>query len=97
MDVYVTDLDDDQGEFVFIVEIKATDWDRIKPKNIRRNLSSHRRQLWRYAEDPHIEQGVDVGLGIVYPRKPKRRGLVREIESYMEEYGIVVTWFDDEV
>jgi len=41
MDIFVHDV----GDFVPVVEIKATDWDRIPAGNIQRNLSSHRRQV----------------------------------------------------
>jgi len=39
LDLFVNEL----GDFVSVVEIKSTDWDRIRPENRRRLLSSHRR------------------------------------------------------
>ncbi len=46
IDIFVDELDG----FVTVVEVKATNWDRIQPHNRQRNLASHRRQVWRYIE-----------------------------------------------
>lgn len=95
MDSYITELDDKNGLYATILEVKDTDWDCIKPKNVMRNLSSHRRQLWRYMEEPHDDFGIDTTMAVVYPRRPKRKGLIDEIEAYMEEHLIVVYGFYD--
>ena len=41
---------DPEHPFVVVMEIKATDWDNVKPKNVRKNLGSHRRQVWKYID-----------------------------------------------
>ncbi|MCK5828462.1 hypothetical protein KAH43_08070 [Candidatus Bipolaricaulota bacterium] len=91
MDVFV----DDAGDFVVVVEIKATDWDRILPRNIQRNLGSHRRQVWKYIEKYTDGDRVDVCAGIIYPTTPKTPGLKERIETYLNEYGLQVVWYDD--
>jgi hypothetical protein len=90
-----------------ILEVKNTDWDRLaKRGTVRRNLNSHRRQVWRYlygtTEFRHDEERKDVDLedidrvaGIVYPRVPGTEGLKEAIESYFGEWGITVVWFDE--
>jgi len=90
LDVLVTDL----GDYVAVYEIKATDWDRIKPKNIKKNAWKHQRQLIKYV-DSYVEEDVDVSLGIIYPYPPKKQGLKELIESYLENYGTPAYWFTE--
>jgi len=91
MDMFVDDL----GDFVSVVEIKATDWDRILPNNVQRNLSSHRRQVWKYI-DKHLDVDmVNVCAGIIYPSAPKTPGLQKRIEEYHGSYGLQVVWYDE--
>jgi len=91
MDIFV----DEVGDFVSIVEIKSTDWDMIPEKNVKRLLSSHRRQVWKYIEKYIDGDQVDVCAGIIYPTAPLHEGLKERIESYLEDYGIPVVWFLD--
>jgi len=46
-DIFVDELSD----FISVVEIKSTDWDKVKEKNRKKLLGSHRRQVWRYIEE----------------------------------------------
>lgn len=91
LDIFVDDTED----YVVVVEIKATDWDRIKPRNITRNLGSHARQVWKYVERFHIGDGIDVCAGIIYPTAPKTAGLKARIEEYLNDRGMQVVWYDD--
>jgi len=91
MDIFVSDA----GDFVVVVEIKATDWDRILPKNVQRNLAAHRRQVWKYIDKYLDVDQVSVYAGIIYPQAPKRAGLQDRIEEYHGSYGIQVVWYDD--
>ena len=85
---------DDLGDFVSVVEIKSTDWDRVKPENRRRLVASHRRQIWRYIETFLDRERVDVCAGVIYPRAPRTPGLRREIEELLNDYGLQVVWYD---
>ena len=91
MDIFVNDA----GDFVVIVEIKATDWDRILPANVQRNLSSHRRQVWKYIDKHIVGEHIDVYAGIIYPTAPKTPGLQERIEEYHGSYGLQVVWYDE--
>jgi len=90
LDLFVDDL----GDFVSVVEIKSTDWDRVKPGNRRRLASSHRRQIWRYIETFLDRERVDVCAGVIYPSAPRTPGLRREIEELLNDYGLQVVWYD---
>ena len=91
MDVFI----DDSGDFVVVVEIKATDWDSILPRNIQRNLASHRRQVWKYI-DKHLDvDQVSVCAGIIYPAAPATPGLKGRIEDYHGSYGLQVVWYNE--
>lgn len=73
-----------------VVEIKATDWDRMAPHRIRPNVLRHARQLWRYIEAELIEQSVVPA--IVYPCEPEAPGRKEEIEAILNERLIQVVW-----
>ncbi|MCP5372237.1 MAG: hypothetical protein H6907_10950 [Hyphomicrobiales bacterium] len=91
MDVFVGELDG----YAVILEIKATDWDRIKPANVRRNLWRHQRQLFRYIDTFMDGTGLDVCLGVIYPEPPRTPGLRARIEAILEDYGTPAYWFPD--
>ena len=90
MDIFVDEL----GDYVSIVEIKSTDWDRIKKKNRRRLMGSHRRQVWKYIVEFTDQKKIDVCAGIIYPKHPESPGLKEEIEEYLNDYGLQVVWYD---
>ena len=91
MDIYV----DESDCYVSIVEIKATNWDAIQPRNIQRNLASHRRQVWKYIEKYNDGDGQDVCAGVIYPNAPKCKKLKDRIEKYLNNYGLQVVWYFD--
>ena len=91
MDLFVSEL----GDFVSVVEIKCTEWDRIRPANITKNLGSHRRQIWKYIVEFTDVEKSDVCAGVIYPSAPGKPGLKDRIEEYMGSYGIQVVWFFD--
>jgi hypothetical protein len=55
LDIFVDRIDD----FVTVVEIKSTNWDRIPIANRRRLLAAHRRQVLRYVDEFLDEQHVN--------------------------------------
>lgn len=91
MDILVDDL----GDQVAVVEIKVTDWDRIIPRNITKNLGAHRRQIYKYIEEYLDGEGIDVCPGLIYPSAPAKPGLKERIEEYLGDYGIAVAWYQD--
>jgi hypothetical protein len=64
-------IDEDDGS-VSIIELKATDWDSVKPHRLRATAHRHARQVWRYIND-HFASATDVNPGIVYAQQPKHR------------------------
>ena len=90
MDILISEL----GDYVAVYEIKATNWDLIKPKNIIKNAWSHQHQLLKYV-DTYIKQNVDVWLGIIYPFPPKTPDLRERIETYLENRGTPAYWFTE--
>ena len=90
MDILINDM----GDYVAILEIKNTFWDRILEKNIRRNLNRHQNQIYKYIEE-YINSNISVCPGIIYPKRPSKE-LTQYIENYHDENGIVVVWFEDE-
>jgi hypothetical protein len=92
MDIFIDGMG---GGDIAIYEIKATDWDRIKPKNRRRNLYRHWKQLIEYVEKFVEVDGFSVSLGIIYPEPPRTPGLREYVEETVEEYGACAYWFTE--
>ena len=93
MDIFISEVADD---YVMIIEIKATDWDRIKPKNIKRNLYRHSKQLYNYIDKYMTIDNKDVGLGVIYPEPPKTKGLREFVEeTAMAKYSFPVYWYSE--
>ena len=89
-------LIDELSDFVTIIEIKSTDWDKIAEKNIRRNLYRHQRQIFKYIYKYFDEDGLDVCLGIIYPQPPSSNIKKEYIENCMLNiYSLPVYWYCD--
>ena len=100
VDVFVND--DDPESSVAIVEIKATDWDRMTDKAVKRNIRRQIRQIWSYIESQiqngkYVKggEGKDVCPGIIFPKRPKDKDRMALIEEMFIEEGIPVVWHDE--
>ncbi|QQR72940.1 MAG: hypothetical protein IPJ17_15805 [Holophagales bacterium] len=91
IDVFV----DPSGDFVTVVEIKATAWDRIKPANRRKLLASHRRQVMKYADTYIDRDELWVCAGVIYASPPRDLAMRSEIERYFEENALQIVWYDE--
>ncbi|MFZ5808804.1 MAG: hypothetical protein ACOY16_05930 [Chloroflexota bacterium] len=83
---------DDDGQVV-IVEIKATDWDKIKKHRVKSYASQHARQIWRYIEA--YLSPLCVTPAIVYPYPPQTPGRKEEVEKILNERGIECIWREE--
>lgn len=100
IDVFVED--DKSARCLVVVEIKATDWDRIAEKNVMRNIRRHIRQIWKYIESPFIARQINnidasegICPGIIYPKLPKDPNRLKLIEKTLNDEGIAVTWHNE--
>jgi hypothetical protein len=91
MDIFV----DQTGDFVTVVEIKSTDWNRIRPANRRRLLASHCRQVYRYVDTYLDRERVKVCAGIIYPKPPRQPDVRAEVEEFLNERALQVVWYDE--
>lgn len=85
----------DDGDFLAVLEIKATKWNRIRTDNINRNLWRHQHQLLRYIDKFLEVDQLSVSPGIIYPQPPRDEALRKHIEAYLEDRGIPVYWFSE--
>lgn len=93
MDIVVHD---DKSGYIMIMEIKATDWDKIKTKNIKRNLYRHSRQLYNYVDKFLDVDDLSVGIAVLYPKPPVTKGLKEKIEQLaMDCYCFPVYWYNE--
>ena len=76
VDIFVDD--NDPNGTIAIVEIKASGWDKMTDKAVRRNARKQIRQIWEYIETQLIGgenvetgEGKDVYPGIIFPKRPK--------------------------
>ena len=65
LDVFVSD---NGTEVRAIVEIKHSDWDKMTPGAVRRNVRRQARQVWKYIELQPTLDGICPG--IVCPKRP---------------------------
>lgn len=89
LDILVEDLGDN---LVSVVEIKNTNWDRIRAENIRRNAKRQARQIWRYIDSQMELYGKEVCAGVIFPKLPKKPDRVRLIEDLFHDEQIQVVW-----
>jgi hypothetical protein len=83
-------VDETDGS-VSTVELKATDWDGMKPDRIRPNALRHARQVWRYIST-EVETGTDVCAGVVYQWTPSSEAVRNTVEETLNERLIQVVW-----
>ena len=93
MDIFISEDGDD---YVTIIEIKGTDWDKIKRENIKKNLYRHSKQLFNYIDKYMKIDKLDICLAVIYPHPPKKKGLREYIEKCaMEDYSFPVYWYNE--
>jgi hypothetical protein len=85
---------DEADDFVSVIEIKATDWDRILPHRLRVTALRHGRQIWRYI-DAELAEKKQVCPAIVYPSAPYHTARRQAVEDALNERGIQVVWHDE--
>lgn len=90
MDIHV----DSGATMDAIVEIKATNWDRMTLPGVRRNVRRQVRQIWDYIE-ANLDLGKDVSPGVIFPKRPKSLRRLKLIEEMFLEEGIVAVWQDE--
>ena len=101
VDIFVDD--DDRDGVVAILEIKASDWNRMSDRAVRRNIRRQIRQVESYI-DTQIKdgefvptgEGKGVCPGIIFPKRPEDSDRQKFIEEQFLEYGIVVVWHDEQ-
>ena len=79
-----------------IAEIKASDWDKMTLKAVRRNVRRQARQIWHYVES-QLSLGQDISPGVVFPKRPQDSQRMNLIEKLFEEEGISVVWEDESI
>ena len=95
IDIFV---DDDSNEnHVAVVEIKASDWDRMKPRAVRRNAMRQVRQLWSYIDAQLELEGKEASPGIIFPTRPSDLERLEAIEQIFNNSGIQVVWHDETI
>lgn len=86
-----------------IIEMKATNWDTVRPDRVGLNVRNHLRQLENYlqlivdyVDDPQraIKAAPFEGA-LLYRARPKRKEVVDEIEEVASSEGVSVVWFED--
>ena len=74
--------------------IKGTDWDKVKLHRVRRLALRHARQIRRYAEN-HLDEGLDVCPGVIYPKAPRSPAKKALVEETLNSKMIQCVWRRD--
>lgn len=77
--------------------MKGTDWDKIKPENVRRNVRRQIRQIWSYVEVITEREKRSVYPGVIFPKLPKKEARWRLIEEMFNDEGIQVVWHSEAI
>ena len=100
VDIFVND--DQSDGAIAIVEIKASNWNRMTEKAVRRNVRRQIKQVWDYIESQIIKgeyvptgEGKTVCPGIIFPKRPKEKSRKKLIENKFDVEGSVVVWEDE--
>ena len=96
IDIFVDASDENDKDLVAIVEIKASDWDSMTLRAVRRNVGRYANQIWNYIES-QLEQGKDVSPGIIFSERPKDPERLKLIEQLFDKLGIPVVWEDETI
>ena len=89
-------LVDPEEDMVAVVEIKNSDWDKMKEENVRKNIKRQARQVWSYI-DSQLNKGKEVSPGIIFSKRPKTLGRLEYIEKIFDDEGIPVVWQDESI
>ena len=102
VDVFVND--DDPDGVNAIVEIKASDWDKMTDTAVRRNVRRQIKQVWDYLESQIVKgeyastgEGKSVSPGIIFPKRPKDKNRMKLIEELFWAEDIPVVWDDESI
>jgi len=86
-------------KMLIIIEIKGTDWDKIRADRVKRNVQRHIRQLLAYLDTAigELEAGQWEGVAgaLLYPSRPASAESLACIEAATAEQAIMVTWYDE--
>ena len=89
----------DHEKMLIIIEIKATDWDKIRADRVKRNVQRHVRQLLAYLDTAigELEAGQweSVAGALLYPSRPASAESLACIEAAAAGQAIMVTWYDE--
>jgi PD-(D/E)XK nuclease superfamily len=90
---------DDREKMLIIIEIKGTNWDKIRPDRVKRNVQRHIRQLLAYLDTAisELEAGQWEGVAgtLLYPARPASHDTLACIQAVADEQAIMVTWYEE--
>lgn len=93
IDIY---LKEEGSEFIVIYEVKATDWNKIKLQNIKKNVNRHNEQLYKYTNTYSHKFNLWACVGLLYPEPTKDNAIRNLIEEHsLEKYGVPVYWLNE--
>lgn len=89
----------DMENEVAVIEIKASNWDRMTDRAVRRNVRRQMRQIVTYIETqmPVLEEGRGISMGVIFPHRPTSLERTQLIEEMFFEEGIQVSWEDETI
>ena len=90
---------DDREKMLIVIEIKGTDWDKIRADRVKRNVQRHIRQLLAYLDTAisELEAGQWEGVAgaLLYPSRPASPETLACIQAAADEQAVMVTWYDE--
>jgi hypothetical protein len=92
---YFARQDDEVSGLLF--EMKNSNFDRMKPENVRANVLGHARQLHRYLSSSEVGDAATefAMMFAVYNERPNDPAVLNVVESALAERGITPVWAED--
>ena len=92
MDIFVKSNE----KLVAVAEVKASNWDTMTIRAVRRNVRRQASQIWNYIKS-QLELRKEILPGVIFPKRPEDPDRMNLIEKLFEDEGITVVWEDESI
>lgn len=83
------------NDLVVLLELKSTDWNRLKPYRVRPTALRHIAQLYRYVDGELANGQTGIFHGIVYENRPHLGTRRQQLTHIFNESGVQLVFRDE--
>lgn len=82
-------------DLIVLLELKSTDWNRLRPHRIRTTALRHIAQLYRYVDGELKKGNAGICHGIVYERRPRLAARRQQLAEIFDERCVQLVFRDE--